>query len=43
MNKKITITIDEDLIKKIKDYCKKTGRTLSGHISVLLKKSIGLK
>lgn len=37
MKKKITITIDEELLEKITEYATSENRTLSGQISKILK------
>ena len=36
MSMKITISIDEELCRKSKEYAKLTGRTLSGLIQICL-------
>ena len=40
---KISITIDEDLVEKLRIEAEKDGRPLSQYINVILKKHIELK
>ena len=37
MKKKIAITIDEDVLEKLKDYANKEDRTVSSQINKILK------
>lgn len=37
MKKKIAITIDEDVLSKLKDYAEKEDRTVSSQINKILK------
>lgn len=41
--KRVSISLDEGLHARCKDYCKKTGRTFSRLVSMALEKEIGGK
>ena len=43
MKKRINITIDENLIKKFQEYCKKGGMKVSSKIEILIKKEMQKK
>jgi antitoxin component of RelBE/YafQ-DinJ toxin-antitoxin module len=40
MKSKITLTIDEDILKKFKKYCNERGMKVSSKIELLIKKVI---
>jgi len=40
MKKRVNITLDEKLIKKFQEYCKKRGMKVSSKIEILIKKEI---
>lgn len=40
MKKRINITIDEELIKKFQEWCKKRGMKVSTRIELLINKDI---
>lgn len=43
LKKKVSITLDEEIIEKIKAYCEETDRSFSQYINILLKKHIEAK
>lgn len=43
LKKKVSITLDEDIIEKIKIYADETDRSFSQYINILLKKHIEVK
>ena len=43
LKKKVSITLDEELIEKVKAYAEETDRSFSQYINILLKKHIEAK
>ncbi len=43
LKKKVSITLDEDIIEKTKIYAEETDRSFSQYINILLKKHIEAK
>lgn len=39
-NIQVTVTLPEELIEEIREYCKNSGRTVSGLIRLLLEKEL---